>query len=75
MKRLATLGVRSTLPEETSYRCLIDYLGAYAVWDMPSGSIGPQPRDLEAIEDVAQDDDELPVVDRENDPPIIDICT
>ena len=66
-------GVRSTLPEDPSYRCLIDYLGAYAVWDMPSGSLGPQPRDLEAVEDAAQDDDELPVVDRENDPPIVSV--
>ncbi|WEL18400.1 hypothetical protein SVXHr_2245 [Halorhabdus sp. SVX81] len=38
---------------------------------MPSESLGP--RDLEAIEDVAQDADELPVIDREKDPPVVDI--
>jgi len=40
---------------------------------MPSGSLGPQPRDLEAVEDAAQDGDELPVIDRENDPLIVDV--
>ncbi len=28
--------IRSTLPEEVGFRCAIDYIGAYAYWDLPN---------------------------------------
>jgi hypothetical protein len=64
--------VRTTLPDEKPYRVAIDYLGAYARWDLPSASVGPQPRDLETVED-AQPDGTLPEVDRDNPPPILSV--
>jgi hypothetical protein len=64
--------VRSTLPEESSFRCIINYRGAYAYWDLPSGSVTVS-NDLEAIEDYVAKSEELPVVDRENDPPIASV--
>jgi len=69
---LETLSVRSTLPEESTFRCTVDYIGAYAYWDIPSTR---STNDLEAIEDFIkiEIDDDLPVIDRENDPPIADV--
>ncbi|WP_049940782.1 MULTISPECIES: hypothetical protein [Halomicrobium] len=65
--------VRSTLPEEATFRCIVDYIGAYAYWDFPSDELGDGQQDLEAVEDCADDDDDVPVVDREKDPPVADI--
>ncbi|RXK51772.1 hypothetical protein [Halorientalis pallida] len=65
--------VRSTLPDEASYRCIVDYIGAYAYWDLPSGAVDDHSRDLEAVEDLVEDGDESPVIERENDPPIADV--
>jgi len=65
--------VHSTLPEETSFRCIVNYIGAYAYWDLPSDEFRDGFHDLEAAEDCVADDDRLPVVDRENDPPIVDV--
>jgi hypothetical protein len=62
--------VRSTLPDESPFRCVVDYIGAYAYWDLPDGEFTRDSRSLEAIEDCADAPDELPPVDRENDPPI-----
>jgi len=64
--------VRSTLPEEAMFRCVVDYIGAYAYWDLPAQH--QDNHDLETIEDfVQQEDEKLPVVDRENDPPIASV--
>ncbi|WP_026190079.1 hypothetical protein [Halomicrobium katesii] len=65
--------VRSTLPEEATFRCVVDYIGAYAYWDLPSDQLGDGQRDLEAFEDCTDDSDDMSVVDRENDPPIVDV--
>ncbi|MXR51124.1 hypothetical protein GRX03_05820 [Halovenus sp. WSH3] len=64
--------VRSTLPDESSFRCIINYRGAYAYWDLPADGTTVS-IDLEAIEDYVAKDEELPVVDRENDPPVASV--
>jgi hypothetical protein len=61
------------LPDEAGYRCVVDYIGAYAYWDLPSCERPEQPRDLEAVENLVDDGDESPVIGRENDPPIADV--
>jgi hypothetical protein len=66
-------GVRSTLPEETPFRCIVDYRGAYAYWDLPSGALDDTNRDLELVEDCTENEPDLPVIDRENDPPIASV--
>jgi len=65
--------VRSTLPDEASFRCVIDYLGAYAHCDLPYGTVGCATQPLESVENCAEDIDEPPVVDCENDPPIVSV--
>jgi hypothetical protein len=65
--------VRSTLPDEAGYRCVVDYIGAYAYWDLPSDETGGRSCDLEVIKDLVREVEELPEVDRENDPPIADV--
>lgn len=62
------LGVRLTLPEESPFRCVIDYIGAYTYWDLPFGEFNP-PQQAATIEGDVSEDNELPVVDRENNPP------
>ncbi|MFC7059173.1 hypothetical protein [Halovenus salina] len=64
--------VRSTLPEESSYRCVISYIGAYAYWDLPTDELNVT-QDIEAVENNAIEEQELPVIDRENDPPIASV--
>ncbi|QSG06080.1 hypothetical protein [Halapricum desulfuricans] len=46
--------VRSTLPEEAAFRCVVDYIGAYASWDLPSQY--QQNRDLEMVEEYVRED-------------------
>ena len=65
--------VRSTLPEEASFRCVVDYLGAYAYWDLPSHELDDNSTDLEAIEDFVDETNKNTAVDRENDPPIASV--
>lgn len=64
--------VRSTLPEESSFRCVITYLGAYAYWDLPSEEIDVI-ENIETVENHIVKEKELPVIDRENDPPILSV--
>jgi hypothetical protein len=66
-------GIRSTLPEESSFRCIVDYLGAYAYWDLPEAELGGRDRDFDLAEDSVESDDSLPEIDRENDPPILSV--
>jgi hypothetical protein len=61
------------LSEETSYRCVVDYVGAYAYWDLPSGEVSDQSRDFGVVESHVDNGDELPLIDRENDPPIAEV--
>jgi hypothetical protein len=67
--------VRSTLPEEANFRCVIDYIGAYAYWDIPGNELEDDTHDLESVEDFVDGPtaDQSPAVDRENDPPIADV--
>ncbi|WP_244257276.1 hypothetical protein [Halomicrobium sp. IBSBa] len=53
--------VRSTLPEEATFRCVVDYIGAYAYWDLPSDELDDGHQDLEAVEDCADDVEDLVV--------------
>ncbi|QPV63181.1 hypothetical protein I7X12_00670 [Halosimplex litoreum] len=65
--------VRSTLPEETAFQCIVDYIGAYAYWDLPSDELGDRQQNLEIVEDCIDDGNDMPVVNRDKDPPIIDV--
>ncbi|MEA5407705.1 hypothetical protein VB773_09085 [Haloarculaceae archaeon H-GB2-1] len=65
--------VRSTLPEDAAFRCIVDYIGAYAHWNLPSNVLGDKPQDIEAAEDCVTNGDGLPAVTLENDPPIVDV--
>jgi hypothetical protein len=65
--------VRSTLPDEAPFRCVVDYLGAYAYWDLPSSGVGARESNLEGVEDYTENDGKLPIIDRENDPPIASV--
>jgi len=65
--------VRSTLPEDTEFRCIVDYIGAYAYWDLPSDELGNTTLNLESTENCVTDSDGLPAVDIESDPPIVDV--
>ncbi|WP_018257665.1 hypothetical protein [Halomicrobium katesii] len=65
--------VRSTLPEEAEFRCVVDYIGAYAYRDLPSDELGDGQQDLEVVEDCADDGDDVPIVDREKYLPIVDV--
>jgi len=43
--------VRSTLPEEVRFQCVVDYIGAYAYWDLPNHRIDKSRYNFEAVED------------------------
>ena len=72
LSEVETPAVRSTLPEEASFRCIVNYRGAYAYWDLPSGELD-RSRDLELVEDHTEQEEDLPVIDRENDPPVASV--
>jgi hypothetical protein len=42
--------VRSTLPAEAAYRCVIDYIGAYAYWNLPSSNLQNRSSSVEIVE-------------------------
>ncbi|MFD1586180.1 hypothetical protein ACFR9U_04240 [Halorientalis brevis] len=65
--------VRSTLPDEASFRCVVDYIGAYAYWDIPSGEVADQSCNLEAVEEFINSDYDTAEIHKENDPPITDV--
>ncbi|MDQ2072714.1 hypothetical protein RBH20_09220 [Haloarcula sp. H-GB4] len=62
--------VRSTLPEKAEFRCVVDYIGAYAYWDLPNDALADISYNLEATEDSVAEPDKPLIVDRENDPSI-----
>lgn len=72
LSEVETPAVRSTLPEEASFRCIVNYRGAYAYWDLPSGELD-RSRDLELVKDHTEQEDDLPIIDRENDPPVASV--
>jgi hypothetical protein len=61
--------VRSTLPDEAPFRCIIDYRGAYAYWDLPGTELDDG-ENLELVEDCAPSGETELIIDRENDPPV-----
>jgi hypothetical protein len=50
----------------------VDYIGAYAYWDLPTQDINVS-RNLEEVEDTVVKNEELPVIDRQNDPPVTSV--
>jgi hypothetical protein len=65
--------VRSTLPDEAPFRCVVDYLGAYAYWNLPSSEFGNRTPNLKHFENSIGGSKKLPVVDREHNHPIISV--
>jgi hypothetical protein len=47
--------IRSTLPDEVKFHCVVDYIGAYVYWDIPSQNIRNGVQNLEAVEDSVDD--------------------
>ena len=56
-------------PDESPFRCILDYLGAYAYWDLPSIERSTT-QNLESAENLVSQDVESSFIDSENDPPI-----
>jgi len=65
--------VRSMLPEEATFRCIVDYVGAYAYWDLPSGELGTSPQQLRVVEGFVSNKEKLPSIDTREDVPIVDV--
>jgi len=42
--------VRSMLPQNPSYQCIVDYVGTYAYWDLPNGKISSRPSGFRSID-------------------------
>lgn len=53
--------VRSTLPEEVVYQCIVDYIGAYAYWDIPTTKL-VDGSSIEAVESSITGDNSDPSV-------------
>jgi len=51
--------VRSTLPEDASFRCVVDYIGAYAHWDLPSNEPAYDSYALETVGDYTRTANEI----------------
>ncbi|MFC6976516.1 hypothetical protein ACFQL1_20445 [Halomicroarcula sp. GCM10025709] len=49
--------LRATMPEEPVFRCVVDYIGAYASWDIPGGETASS--EFEQVEDAFADNDSL----------------
>ncbi len=65
--------VRSTLPDKITFRSVVNYLGAYAYWDLPGDELAERSPELEMVEGTAACADDLPEVTCENSSPIEDI--
>jgi len=65
--------VRSTLPKDASFRCIVDYIGAYTYWNLPISTFDDGLKDVEATEDNVVDTDGLSVVEYDNDTIIADV--
>jgi hypothetical protein len=44
--------VRSTLPDEISFWSVVDYIGAYAHWDIPGREVADSSRNLKTLRTV-----------------------
>ena len=64
--------VRSTLPPEVNFRCVVDYLGAYTYWDLPKCDFGTGKQYLEAVEKNLDRNSYMPKVERKTDHPVTD---
>ena len=65
--------IRSTLPEAPTFRCIVDYIGAYAYVDLPHNELSFERSRLDTIEDCTESSDDLPAIERDKSPPIVDI--
>ncbi|WP_336329230.1 hypothetical protein [Haloarcula sp. CGMCC 1.2071] len=65
--------IRSILPEEVAYRCVVDYIGAYAHWDLPSSNLIGRSKHLEVTEDCIVEADNFSHISNKTDPPIVDV--
>lgn len=65
--------VRSTLPDEITFRSVVDYIGAYAYRDLPEREVADSSGNLEGAEDCVVDTNNLPEVDCESALPIVDV--
>jgi hypothetical protein len=64
--------VRSTLPKDASFRCVVDYIGAYAYWNIPNNELDGGFQSLETTEDCTADDNGVPVTNSGKEPPIVE---
>jgi hypothetical protein len=74
LSEVETTAVRSTLPDEASFRCIVECRGVCAYCDLLSGELN-RGRDHELVKDHTEQEGDLPIVDRENDPPVVDVCS
>jgi len=48
--------VRSILPEEAKFRCIVDYIGAYSCWDLPASEVENLPQQVDHINNNVSDE-------------------
>ena len=65
--------VRSILPEEVPFKCVVNYIGAYMYWDLPDSAVSTSSVSLGDAERHTETDDSQTIIDQENDPPIVDV--
>ncbi|NHN65139.1 hypothetical protein G9463_17790 [Haloarcula sp. JP-Z28] len=65
--------IRSTLPEEATFRSIVDYIGAYAYWDLPNSEMSANSQNFECIQNNISVSDSLPDIDRQKDPQIMSV--
>ncbi|NHX41336.1 MULTISPECIES: hypothetical protein [Haloarcula] len=65
--------VRSTLPEDATFRCVVDYIGAYAYWDIPSNKPIDRCRALKRAENCIADPSNLQHTKQGNNSPIMEV--
>ncbi|MBX0348066.1 hypothetical protein EGH26_07610 [Halomicroarcula pellucida] len=59
--------VRSTLPEKSTFSCVIDYLGAYAYWDIPNNEFFHSTQHLDTYPNSTHNDENISIFDIETD--------
>jgi hypothetical protein len=50
----------------------VNYRGAYAYWDLSNGELD-RSRDPELVEDHTEQNEDLPIIDRENNPLVAEV--
>ena len=64
--------VRSTLSEEVTFQCIVDYIGAYPYWDIASEELTYNQRYLKSVEDCVDDLNDVPVERSETNSQLVD---